>query len=159
MITRAIKNAFQTAKSRNWNKTFWAFDIHGTIIVPNWTKGSIPTEFYPGAKEALQLITNREDITSLLFTCSLPEDVPLYLELFKSNGIHFDYVNENPEVKNQGYGHYDKKPYFNVLFEDKAGFDPLQDWDEVLKLLKESYELEEIETYNLKTSSNSSATN
>jgi hypothetical protein len=143
MITRAIKNAFEVAKSRKWNKTFWAFDIHGTIIVPNWTKGNIPTDFYPGAKEALQIITKRADITTLLFTCSLPEEIPMYMEFFKKNDIHFNYVNENPEVKNQGYGHYDKKPYFNVLFEDKAGFNPIEDWNKVLKVLMDRYQPEE----------------
>lgn len=138
MITRAIEKAFETAKERNWDRTFWAFDIHGTIIVPNWEHGNIPNEFYPYAKEALQIITKREDITSLLFTCSLPEEIPLYLELFKNNDIHFDYVNKNPAIQNQGYGYYNDKPYFNVLFEDKAGFDPLTDWELVLELIKEN---------------------
>jgi hypothetical protein len=27
----------------------------------------------------------------------------------------------------------------NVLFEDKAGFDPLTEWEEVLILMKEKY--------------------
>ena len=35
------------------------------------------------------------------------------------------------------YNFYDDKPYFNVLFEDKAGFDPLDDWEKVITLLKE----------------------
>ena len=73
MITKAIKKAFETAQTRKWDRTFWAFDIHGTIVVPNWKEGQIPTDFYPYAKEALQLITKREDITTLLFTCSLPK--------------------------------------------------------------------------------------
>ena len=56
---------------------------------------------------------------------------------FEENGIHFDYVNENPEIATnlEGYGNYDKKPYMNVLFEDKAGFDGDTDWDSVLWLL------------------------
>ena len=59
-----------------------------------------------------------------------------YLEYFKSCDIHFDYVNKNPEVTNAGYGFYDHKPYFNVLFEDKAGFDPFTDWKKVIELTK-----------------------
>lgn len=37
-------------------------------------------------------------------------------------------VNENLEVKNTTYGFYEHKPYFNLLFEDKAGFDAEIDW-------------------------------
>lgn len=136
MITRAINRAFDKAKTKGWNKTFWAFDVHETIIIPNWEQGNIPTEFYPLAKETLQLISKREVVTMILFTCSHPHEVPQYIELFEKENIHFSYVNENPEVINEKYGWYDKKPYFNVLFEDKAGFDPYEDWGEVNKLVK-----------------------
>ena len=135
MIARSIKRGFENAKRKGWNKTFWAFDIHETIIKPNWELGNIPTEFYPLAKETLQIISQREDITLILYTCSHPHEIPKYLELFENNNIHFSYVNENPEVVNEKYGCYDKKPYFNVLFEDKAGFDPLEDWEIVMETI------------------------
>jgi len=53
------------------------------------------------------------------------------------NGINFDYVNENPEIPTnmEGYGNYDKKPYMNVLFEDKAGFLGEYDWSDVYHYL------------------------
>jgi hypothetical protein len=37
-------------------------------------------------------------------------------------------INKNPNVENNAYGYYRDKPYFNVLFEDKAGFDAEEDW-------------------------------
>ncbi|NMM49902.1 hypothetical protein [Marinigracilibium pacificum] len=138
MITKAIIKAFDNAKKKNWDKTFWAFDIHETIIKPNWSADEIPTEFYPRAKEAMQMITHRSDVTSILFTCSHPHEISKYLAYFEQNGIHFDHVNENPEVKSKKYGYYEKKPYFNVLFEDKAGFDPNSDWDQVIELLSKN---------------------
>ena len=137
MITRAIKRAFTEAQNKNWDKTFWAFDIHETIIKPNWSEKEIPTEFYPLAKEAMQLISKRQDVSRILFTCSHPQEIVKYLEFFKKHDIHFDHVNSNPEVLSKKYGCYDKKPYFNVLFEDKAGFDPYEDWEEVIKLLEQ----------------------
>ncbi|UII23138.1 hypothetical protein [Fulvivirga ligni] len=136
MITRAIVKAFQHAKNKGWDKTYWAFDIHDTIIKPNWSTKEIPTDFYPLAKETLQLITQRDDVVCILYTCSHPHELDNYVNFFKSHDIHFDYVNENPEVESQKYGYYERKPYFNVLFEDKAGFDPLEDWREVLDLMK-----------------------
>ena len=72
-----------------------------------------------------------------LFTCSHPHEIEGYLELFESNDIHFKFVNENPEVVDFKYGYYEKKPYFNLLFEDKAGFDPTIHWKELYDFLIE----------------------
>lgn len=124
------------AIERGWNKIFWAIDIHQTVIYPNYSAAEIPTEFYPLAKEVLKEISNREDITLIMYTCSHPHEIEQYFELFNQNGIHFAHVNENPEVKNAAYGCYDKKPYFNVLLEDKSGFDPSTDWMAIANLLK-----------------------
>lgn len=135
MITRAINNALAVAKRKGWNKTYWAIDIHGTMIVPNFKANDIPKEFYPHVIETLQLLTKREDVVLILYTCSHPHELDQYNKYFHSHGIHFDYINENPEVKSADYGCFDTKIYFNVLFEDKAGFDPETDWLRVKELL------------------------
>ena len=136
MITRAITKALHNARTKGWEKTYWAFDIHETMIVPNWQEGRIPTDFYPYAKEVLQLITQRKDVVRILYSCSHPHEIEQYLTFFQQHDIVFNYVNENPEVINVKYGCYDKKPYFNVIFEDKAGFDPETDWLLVKELLE-----------------------
>lgn len=140
-IINAINNLEKIKDERNWDKTFWAFDIHGTIIKPNYSSDGIPTEIYDGAVEVLQMLSMDPEVCLILYTCSHPHEIEQYLELFVKHQIHFDYVNENPEVKTDlgGYGCYDKKPYFNILFEDKAGFDPLTDWDHTLKYLTTMY--------------------
>ena len=138
-IIRSIKtNHYEYMVKRNWDKTYWAVDIHGTILKPNYEAGNIPKEFYPYAKETLQYISQMKDVVLILYTCSHPHEIEEYFEFFKENSIEFKYVNENPEVKSnlEGYGCYDKKPYFNVLFEDKAGFSGEQDWVGVLEYLK-----------------------
>jgi hypothetical protein len=136
MITRAIENAFRHRKERGWAKTYWAFDIHGTILVPNHRRDDISTEFYPYAVEVMQMLSKRTDIVRILYTCSYPHEIEQYLELFRSHHIHFDYVNRNPEVADGGYGYYKEKFYFNVLFEDKAGFRGEEDWLPVKKVLE-----------------------
>lgn len=141
-IIKAIeKNHFEAKEKRGWDKTFWFFDIHGTILKPNYEYGNTPKDFYPYAKEAMQLISEQKDIVRILYTCSHPHEIKEYIDLFLSQGITFDYINENPEVETDvnGYGCYDKKPYMNVLFEDKAGFDPYTDWKLVYLFLKEKY--------------------
>lgn len=135
MITRAIANCVSNARLKNWHKTYWAFDIHGTVLKPTYQSGVESTEFYPYAKEALQLISRQRNIVRILYTCSFPQEIAGYLRYFERHGIHFDYVNENPDICAGAYGHYEDKFYFNVLFEDKAGFDPSTDWKEVYQLL------------------------
>jgi len=138
-IVRAIQyNHFNAMRSRGWDKTYWFFDIHSTILKPNYKEGDIPKEFYPKSKEVLQHISKRDDVTMILYTCSHPHEVQEYIDFFDSHNIHFEYVNENPEVVNSqtSYGCYDKKPYMNVLFEDKAGFDPDKDWRRVESVIQ-----------------------
>lgn len=135
MITKAIEKSFHIIKKRGWDRGYWAFDVHDTIVKSNYQHGNIPTDFYPHAKEVLRDISKRKDIEMLLFTCSHPEEIQKYIEFFKSHDIHFKFANENPEIGNITYGCYDKKFYFNVLFEDKAGFDPENDWIQVKNIL------------------------
>jgi hypothetical protein len=136
MITKAIANCLMHARQKNWDRTFWAFDIHGTILKPNYRRDSISTEFYPMAKEVMQMLSKRTDIVRILYTCSYPHEIEQYIEYFKNHGIHFDYINRNPEVADGGYGYYHDKFYFNVLMDDKAGFDGETDWIAIKKTLE-----------------------
>ncbi|MFM9837364.1 MAG: hypothetical protein ACKVOQ_03805 [Cyclobacteriaceae bacterium] len=136
MITRAIENCLRNAKEKRWEKTYWAFDIHGTLLKPNYKRDEISREFYPHAIEVMQLLTKRKDIVKILYTCSYPHEIEQYIEYFAKHGIHFDHINKNPEVADGGYGYYNDKFYFNVLMDDKAGFDGETDWGELLRLLK-----------------------
>lgn len=143
-IIRAIEiNHFEGIFKKGWDKTYWFFDLHSTIIKPNYEYGNIPTEFYPFAKEVLQLISKRDDISMGIYTCSHPHEVEEYIEYFTCNDIHFQFINKNPEIKTVegSYGYYKDKPYMNVLFEDKAGFDPDHDWEEVLNYLTLKFKL------------------
>ncbi len=116
-------------------RTYWAFDIHGTILRPNYKIDRISKEFYPYAREVMQMISKRNDIVKILYTCSYPHEIEQYLEYFEELGIHFNYVNTNPDVVNGGYGYYKDKFYFNVLMDDKAGFDGDTDWEAMIPVL------------------------
>lgn len=141
IVNAILKNHFELKEQRGWDKTYWFFDLHGTVLRPNYKAGDIPKEFYPYAKEALQFISKLDDVVMSIYTCSHQHEIDQYVEYFKANDIHFKYVNENPEVPTDlnGYGCYDKKPYINVLFEDKAGFDPETEWVLALQLLQKKY--------------------
>ena len=62
IITAIQKNHFEIKEKRGWDKTYWFFDIHGTVLKPNYQYGNTPKDFYPYAKETLQLITKLPDI-------------------------------------------------------------------------------------------------
>ena len=143
-----IKTMFEHAEKKKWYETYFAFDIHGTISIPDYRKGikKTPSEiskviYYPFAKETLQLITeNRPDIKKIIWSSSYPEELNSYIETFKNDAIVFEYINENPEVADAkgSFGFYDKKFYFNALFEDKSGFDPEKDWKPIYQYFKET---------------------
>jgi hypothetical protein len=137
MILEQIKKTFQLAITKNWDKTFWSIDLHETCLKPNYQVGNIPKEFYPYAKETLQILSNLPEVTLIMYTCSHPNEIEKYIEYFEENNIHFEYVNKNPEVPSQGYGYYQDKFYMNVGFDDKFGFDAHNDWKLILDYLNE----------------------
>jgi hypothetical protein len=135
MIAKTIQRQFEIAKQRQWDRTFWAVDLHGTVIKPNYRDDELPTDYYPSALKTMRLLTMRTDIILIMYTCSHPAEIKRYLEKFRADEIHFDHVNKNPEVKSEGYGHYEDKPYFNLLLDDKAGFDPDVHWQQILETM------------------------
>tara|TARA_R110000796_G_scaffold105733_2_gene216030 strand:+ start:1891 stop:2394 length:504 start_codon:yes stop_codon:yes gene_type:complete len=139
-ILKSIKREIDKMDSSDdWDRIFLMFDLHGTIIKPNFIVGNTDIEYYPYAKETLQLISNRSDLDLNIYTCSHDIEVIEYQKKFKEDGIIFKYVNENPDVETSGYGNYEKKPYMNVLFEDKAGWDPTK-WKYIYDFFTERYE-------------------
>jgi hypothetical protein len=140
MILDSINKMFQRSFEKEWYETYWAFDLHGTIIKPSYTESDLRVIYYPYAKECLKILTERKDIIMILWTSSFPAEIEKYIETFEKDGIHFDAINKNPGISsnNGNFGYYEDKFYFNVLFEDKAGFNPDKEWKSVYEYLIES---------------------
>lgn len=140
-IIRALEKFYEDKEKRNWDKGYFFIDVHATILKPNYQHGNIPKEFYYFAKETLEYMSGISEICLILYTCSHPHEIEEYLNYFKSLNINFKYVNENPEVKTDinGYGCYDKKPYMNLILDDKAGFNPDIEWKEVYNFMVNKY--------------------
>jgi len=134
-----IKKMFKHTSNKKWNKTYWAFDIHGVISKPDYRRDKKQINYYKYAKETLQLISKEyKNIVMIVFSSSYPKELKIYLNTFEKDNINFKYVNENPEIDSDkgDFGYYKEKFYFNVLFEDKAGFDPETDWKAIYEYLK-----------------------
>lgn len=134
-MKKLFLETFKLKRKKNWDKIYIAVDIHGVILVPNYKTGEICTEFYPLAKDTLVKLSRRKDIELILYTCSYSHEIEQYKKLFSDNKINFKYVNENPEVENNGYGDFTKKFYFNILLDDKAGFVPAKHWKKINKII------------------------
>ena len=132
-IVKCFEKAFETAKKKNWDKIYIAVDLHETCLKPTW-QVELSKEFYPFAKEALMLLSERKDICLILWSCSLPEINKQYSAFFKENNINFNYINENPECKSTSYADFETKLYFSVGLDDKFGFE-IEDWQALYKYL------------------------
>lgn len=137
MILDAITRMFDRAFEKEWFHTYWAFDLHGTIIKPNYREHDVKVEYYMFAKETLQLLSQRPDVKMILWTSSYPQEIIDYVAQFEKDGIYFDAINKNPGISSNAgnFGYYEDKFYFNVLFEDKAGFNPKLEWKQVYDYL------------------------
>jgi len=137
MIIDVIKSCWEKQIKYHHFESYWLFDLHGTIIKPNHIRGNYDVEYYPYAKETLQIITRRKDIRTIVFTSSYPDEIIEYNKQFIKDKINFKYYNSNPEICNENgmFGYYASKPYFDVMLEDKAGFNPLIEWKEIYDLL------------------------
>lgn len=142
MIINVIKKLWDKQEKKKWYETYWAIDLHGTIIKPDHINydnidnlKDLDINFYPYVKDVLRYLTKRDDIKLILYTSTKNYIIELYLNEFIKSSIKFDYVNENPEIKEKHFGFYDHKFYRDVLIDDKAGFDPETEWRLIYELL------------------------
>ena len=141
-IVKSFDDAFGRSKAKNWDRVYVLVDLHGTIFKPCYHNEE-KFEYYPWAKETLQLMTKFHkdgvDIKLILWTSSTEESLKPYIRKFQNDYIWFSYINENPEVVAQSTDPksscFDDKFYFNVGLDDKFGFDPEHDWSEIYKFL------------------------
>jgi hypothetical protein len=105
-------------------------DVHDTIAESNYTDCEVT--FYPQAISALQRINKLPEVHISLYTCCYEDDAKVYISRLKELNINIKSVNTTP-ISNTSTGCFDKKPYFSILIDDKAGFDP-NEWEETANL-------------------------
>ena len=138
-ITKAFSAAFERKILKNWEKIYVAVDIHDTILKACYEEKE-EYDFFPHALQALRMLSERNDICMILWTACHPGPLADYLARFEEEGIHFDYVNCNPEVSNTELNNFDNKLYMNVGLNDKFGFEGEKDWQAVIDVL-EKYQI------------------
>lgn len=137
-IIKAFEHAYRQKAAKKWDYIYVAVDIHGTIFKPTYSSFySHNDEYYPYAKEVLQMMSRRKDIKLILWS-STPSDilVKYWKNFYNNDNIIFNYINENPEVKDTNIASFKNKFYFNVGLDDKFGFEPETDWLDIKQMLK-----------------------
>jgi hypothetical protein len=133
-ITKAFENAFERMREQRWEYIYVLIDIHGTIFESDYSS-DCNYNWLGNAKEALQMMSDRNDICLILWSGTHSDKLTKYWAYMVKNGIVFDYMNSNPEVGDTDI--YSKeKIYFNVGIDDKFGFEPETDWDEIINFLE-----------------------
>ena len=123
-----IQKAFEDKIKRNWEKIYFCIDLHDVVIEGKYNRLNEGAQFGPNAVNVLQQLSYRKDIVLILWTSSHDDSVKAILNKMKDSGIEFRYVNENPECPNTELCDFNKKLYFNILLDDKAGFSIDSDW-------------------------------
>jgi len=125
-----IDNLLKNKEKNGWNYVYIVVDVHNTILIPSFDKEE-QFIFYDYAKNVLQELSKRSDIKLIMWTSTYPDKIQSYLDKFEKEGIHFNYVNCNPEMSNTSFGCFDSKFYFDVIIDDKCGFNPHKDWEKI----------------------------
>lgn len=115
---------------RGWDCVYIMVDLHNVILPSNYHKGNDLQFISPFAEKCLQYLSKKDDVRLILWTSSYPDEVDNVLEWLEKADINFSYVNINPLEKSTEYADFSEKPYFNILLDDKAGFEG-NDWKEI----------------------------
>lgn len=135
-ISKVIESTFKRAKEKNWDYVVFLVDIHDTIF--KGTYSNVENFEYIGkAKEALQLMSAREDIKIILWSSTYSKNKYI-LQLYKDN-INIDAFNRNiQDIQNTDIACFNEKPFFSIGIDNAFGFDPENDWEEVIEALNKN---------------------
>jgi hypothetical protein len=127
-IGNAVRRALFKMEERQWDKLYVAVDLHDTVAKSSY-KDTTKVDYYPEAVSVLQELSDDPRFCLILFTSSfLKNCLVITHELRLKYNIYFSYINSNPEVCNTEYGDFTKKWYYDLMLDDKAGFDHKVDW-------------------------------
>ena len=126
-----IRRTFEQKKERGWDTVYVLLDVHGTILPSTHHEGNKLEFISSDCVPVLQWFSKRKDIKIILWTSSFSDEIVKVIEWLKTFDIEIDYVNRNLECKNTKYADFALKPYFNIIVDDKSGFEPETDWAEI----------------------------
>lgn len=134
-ITQLFEEAWEKKNKRGWQYVYIMVDLHGVVLPSNYHVKNDLRYINPFAKECLQYLSSQEDAILILWSSSHAEEILAVRHWMAKDNIFFRLVNENPYEQNTQYADFSKKPYFSIVLDDKAGFEPT-DWEELSHWIK-----------------------
>lgn len=131
-----IASAIKRSDHKRYEYIYWCIDLHSTIITPTYELYDKESLFYPWAIEVLQNLSANEKMKLILWTSSYSDAYENFLERVDNYSICFDFVNDNPDCKSTGLCDFYNKFYFDILLDNKAGFNAKKDWGRIKKTLE-----------------------
>jgi hypothetical protein len=97
-------------------------------LTPTYDLYNKDAKFYPYAIKTLRLISDNSKNKIILWTSSHVLSVWRVIASLNDEGIKLHYINENPDYAVTEICDFTKKFYFDILLDDKAGFEAESDW-------------------------------
>lgn len=141
-VTLLLKEALIEAAKKQYDHIEVAVDLHGTLIdteLYNKWDGTPEEKFahsvYTESLAPLVALTKHKSVKVFLYSATRVIDLlRIKMALERMYGIEVS-LNSSVSTTTKGQD-FDRKPYFSVLFDNKAGFDPKSDWAEVEVAIK-----------------------
>ena len=138
-IEKIVQREFAKARERKWRRIYIAVDFHDVVFVSNYkNEVLLPVS---EAVPALQYLSIRQDIVLIAFTSTSEKAYEQYRNVLNMHNINFQFLNSNPLETGNEYADFSKKFYFNIMLDDKAGFDWKTDWTAILEAIKKEPQL------------------
>ena len=151
-MRKTINRSYARYKQKGYQYWYWALDVHDVVFKGDY-KVDCALQWLPNAKRALKIIATIPEIKIILFTSTRKDKTQAIIDKLKNEtGLEVYGVNENPDFQTDpgNLCEFDKKFCFDLMFDDKAGFDVNDNaWEEVVATLITDLKLglpKEIET-------------
>lgn len=123
-------------RAAKWPHVYIAIDIHDTIFKGTYQKNNEGKVFYPWAKEVLQQLSRDPRVKLIIYTASHEGPARGVISWLAEHDIKIFALNENPDHTGTDLCDFSRKFYFDILLEDKAGFEGWKDWFHIMKELQ-----------------------
>lgn len=136
-MRKQIERSYKRFRQKGYPNWYWAIDVHDVIFVGDY-KVDCELRWIRDAKRALKIIAMIPEIKVILYTSTRRDKTQEIIDkIFLETGLTIHGVNENPDFQTDpgGLCEFDKKFCFDVLLDDKAGFDGANDWEPIIETL------------------------
>lgn len=124
-IFRAIEAAYQKTAERNWDRVYWALDLHGTCLKSTYKQFEYDW-LGDYTKTALQRLVAHPETHLILWSSVQEEEKSHILKFFEDAGIRISGFNSNPFEQGTVTCNVAEKFYMSIIVDDKAGFHPTE---------------------------------